>query len=383
MLYLLTLLTTLGTVSGQISVGDQTRVVWVGSTWVEREQQSSHWEAAVHALYPGKKIVWRNLGWSGDNVSGESRSGFGSVEDGYKELLKQIKELKPNLILVSYGFNEAFEGTKGIPSFKTKYARLLKDIKPLGATIHLTGLQPVVAHPPELVSLDALEAQQKQYNQAIQEVAQAAEVGFLPTNTLVLASPTLSSNGIHLTPEGYRQLIPGWVKMLGLDSLAGGFRAGIAGNSKEGKGCVLEEINTSKDGNWTFNLRSLRLPIGSLPQGEMVVDGLGNGTWELREGKTVIAVAKAEAWAKGVPINLPGDRAQMEALRKEVAAKNQQFFYRWRPQNETYLFGFRKHEQGNNSIEIPQFDPHIEALEKKMIQFSQPKNHSLSLIRKD
>lgn len=383
MLFLLTLVTTLGTVPGQISIKDQARVVWVGSTWVEREQQSSHWEAAVHALFPGKKIVWRNLGWSGDNVSGESRSGFGSVEDGYKELLKQIKDLKPNLILVSYGFNEAFEGAKGIPTFKTKYARLLKDIKPLGAKIHLTGLQPVVTHPPELVSLEALDTQQKQYNQAIQEVALAAEVGFLPTTSLVLASPALSSNGIHLTPEGYRNLVPGWVKMLGLNSLALGFRAELAANSKEGKGCVVEGLDSSKDGNLTFQLRSNCLPIGTLPQGELVIGDLRNGNWELREGKTVIAMAKSEEWAKGIPITLPGDRAQMEALRKEVAAKNQQFFYRWRPQNETYLFGFRKHEQGNNSKEIPEFDAHIEALEKQIILFSQPKNHSLSLIRKD
>jgi hypothetical protein len=73
----------------------------------------------------------------------------------------------------------------------------------------------------------------------------------------------------------------------------------------------------------------------------------------------------------------------MEALRGEVVAKNQQFFYRWRPQNETYLFGFRKHEQGNNSREIPQFDPFIEASEKRISELSQPKFRSMSLIRKD
>ena len=47
-------------------------------------------------------------------------------------------------------------------------------------------------------------------------------------------------------------------------------------------------------------------------------------------------------------------------LRAAVVAKNRLFFYRWRPQNETYLFGFRKHEQGKNGAEIPQFDPLVE-----------------------
>jgi lysophospholipase L1-like esterase len=47
------------------------------------------------------------------------------------------------------------------------------------------------------------------------------------------------------------------------------------------------------------------------------------------------------------------------ALRALIVEKNELFFHRWRPENETYLFGFRKHEQGNNSVEIPKFDPLI------------------------
>ncbi len=46
-----------------------------------------------------------------------------------------------------------------------------------------------------------------------------------------------------------------------------------------------------------------------------------------------------------------------EPLRKRINAKNELFFHRWRPANETYLFLFRRHEQGNNAAEIPQFDP--------------------------
>tara|TARA_R110002049_G_scaffold2750_2_gene21670 strand:+ start:533696 stop:534550 length:855 start_codon:yes stop_codon:yes gene_type:complete len=47
-----------------------------------------------------------------------------------------------------------------------------------------------------------------------------------------------------------------------------------------------------------------------------------------------------------------------------VVQKNQLFFHRYRPQNETYLLLFRKHEQGNNAVEIPQFDPLIEQADK-------------------
>ena len=56
----------------------------------------------------------------------------------------------------------------------------------------------------------------------------------------------------------------------------------------------------------------------------------------------------------------------IEPLRKAIVAKDTLFFDRWRPQNETYLFGFRKHEQGQNAKEIPMFDPLIADADKKI-----------------
>lgn len=48
-----------------------------------------------------------------------------------------------------------------------------------------------------------------------------------------------------------------------------------------------------------------------------------------------------------------------ELLLGAIRKKNELFFHRWRPENWTYLFGFRKHEQGRNAVEIPQFEPLI------------------------
>jgi lysophospholipase L1-like esterase len=58
--------------------------------------------------------------------------------------------------------------------------------------------------------------------------------------------------------------------------------------------------------------------------------------------------------------------SQRALLREKIVAKNMLFFHRWRPQNITYLFGFRKHEQGNNAVEIPQFDPLVQAAEAEI-----------------
>jgi lysophospholipase L1-like esterase len=62
---------------------------------------------------------------------------------------------------------------------------------------------------------------------------------------------------------------------------------------------------------------------------------------------------------------------KLEQLRQAVVAKNTLFFHRWRPQNETYLFGFRKHEQGKNAKEVAAFDPLIQQAEQRMEQLRQ------------
>jgi lysophospholipase L1-like esterase len=62
----------------------------------------------------------------------------------------------------------------------------------------------------------------------------------------------------------------------------------------------------------------------------------------------------------------PSEQKRAEQLRQVINAKNLLYFHRWRPQNETYLFGFRKHEQGQNAREIPLFDPLVEAKEKEI-----------------
>ena len=60
------------------------------------------------------------------------------------------------------------------------------------------------------------------------------------------------------------------------------------------------------------------------------------------------------------------DPAALERLRGLVVAKNTLFFHRWRPANSTYIFLFRKHEQGNNAVEIPRFDPLVAEAEERV-----------------
>jgi lysophospholipase L1-like esterase len=77
--------------------------------------------------------------------------------------------------------------------------------------------------------------------------------------------------------------------------------------------------------------------------------------------------AAAAAFVRAAGRTLPADFAATSAgLRKLVVEKNRLFFHRWRPANETYIFLFRSHEQGNNAGEIAQFDPLVAKAEDRV-----------------
>lgn len=94
-----------------------------------------------------------------------------------------------------------------------------------------------------------------------------------------------------------------------------------------------------------------------------------NGVHYTREGYEKLSAKLIQ----GLGLKMPdAPSPTLESLRQAVIAKDTLFFNRWRPHNETYLFGFRKHEQGQNAKEIPMFDPLIaqgdEAIQKLKIE---------------
>src|SRR5437588_7135882 len=76
---------------------DGDRVVLVGATMIEREQRYGYWEAALTSRWPDRNITFRNLGWSGDNVWGDARAGFGTRADGFKLLKDHVLSLNPTV----------------------------------------------------------------------------------------------------------------------------------------------------------------------------------------------------------------------------------------------------------------------------------------------
>ena len=79
------------------------------------------------------------------------------------------------------------------------------------------------------------------------------------------------------------------------------------------------------------------------------------------EGYKVAASAIVGAFERKAP-----NFKKAEHLRQAVLAKNEQHFNQWRPQNTTYLFGFRKHEQGRNAVEVEQIEPYLKRFDTRI-----------------
>jgi hypothetical protein len=118
-------------------------------------------------------------------------------------------------------------------------------------------------------------------------------------------------------------------------------------------------------------------------QAVLRVRSLAPGTYQLKIDGQSVAVATAAEWNAGVNLLRGPEVNQVERLRQAIIEKNRLYFYRWRPQNETYLFGFRKHEQGQNAREIPQFDPLVAKLEEEIARLSIPITHKYELVPTD
>ncbi len=105
------------------------------------------------------------------------------------------------------------------------------------------------------------------------------------------------------------------------------------------------KLQLPDDGRLKFTSDSIRYnELGYRAAGEVILDQL-----------------QIEAPQRDQAANVKFDR-----LRELIRDKNELYFHRYRPQNETYLRGFRKHEQGQNAPEIQQFDALINIAEARI-----------------
>lgn len=304
----------------ELKTGD--RVVMLGGTFIEREGNHGYIETVLTTAWPDRRLVFRNLGWSGDTVWADSRGIFDPPAEGYKRMIALVTELKPTVIFLAYGSNESFAGEPGLAPFIKQYEKLCDDLKPTNARMVFVTPPPFEKPKPPLPDASQHNVNLAKYVTAVRELAQrragrlvdllahvAVQDEIVEINPPRPPRIPYTADGVTFTPAGYLNL----ARLLAND---------------------------------------LELPTPRDPD-----RGLGGLVRDFQAGASLTSKS-------------PLTRA--EQLRLKIVEKNKLFFHRWRPQNITYLTGFRKHEQGNNAVEIAQFDPLVEKAEKEIAELLKP-----------
>lgn len=293
---------------------DNDRIALIGNTFVERAQAFGHIEASILVSSPAKNLMFRNLGWSGDSVFNDARSYFGPPKEGRERLGRAVSELKPTVVFICYGTGAAM-------SINQEW------------TYEKSNLTSVIG-----AGLEAdLEVFLNGYRQLIENVKNSA--GGDLREIVLVTPPPLENLGAPLPDQVENN-------------------ANLAAFSK----AIVELANEKQ-------IKSLDL-FSAIGHSAAVADPplTENGVHYGEAGYQMIS----NHWLSGIGLKPEAvsktDFSKYSKLQNLVIEKNRLFFHRWRPANETYLFLFRKHEQGNNAKEIPMFDPLIEEKEKEINQ---------------
>jgi lysophospholipase L1-like esterase len=368
-------------------------VVFLGGTLIERAQQYGFWESMMISETADKNIIFRNLGWSGDTVFAESRGIFDPPAKGYQRMIERIKKIDPRYIFISYGGNESFSGTEGVARFLNQLEVLLKDVK--GNKTEVILITPVLFEKKKAPLPDPTEANKNRelYIKALKQFGEVHNIPVLnPFSNAqgiqkLLRLPGLTYNGIHLTSHGYykssnslrSQLFPSFknTKLV----------VNIAGVATTTFGLSISDFEKNSNG-LSFDLKRKTLPLvdnknelSGMSRINISIQGLTRGNYTLSvEGEPVMKASETE-WSKGQYINSPSDLKQARELNAIVLKKNELYFHSWRPQNITYLLGFRKHEQGQNAKEIDEILKLVKKEEENIYALQKTRAQKYTLIK--
>src|SRR6266550_3782086 len=196
------------------------RICIIGNTLADRMQHSGWLESLIYTKFPKDNLVFRNLGFSGDELTVRLRSeGFGSPDEW-------LKKEQADVIFAFFGYDESFKGPDGLARFRKDLEQFIADARQQNysgkGAPRLVLFSPIAAekHPdPNFPDPAPINANLQLYTDAMAEVAKAAEVPFVDLFTAsqrayAQTRQPLTINGVHLTDEGYRALAPMMFKAL-------------------------------------------------------------------------------------------------------------------------------------------------------------------------
>ena len=186
------------------------RVCLIGNSLAERMQHHGWLETLLQSELAGQNLVFRNLGFPGDQVDKQPRS------KGFPSQQEYLKHCKADVLFVFFGYNESYRGQEGLTEFRRNLDQLIEDyrsLRPNGASAPRFVLFSPIAHEDfgdrNLPDGSANNRRLAQYREAIASVAADKSIAFVDLFEIsqklydANAEP-LTLNGVHLNERGNR-----------------------------------------------------------------------------------------------------------------------------------------------------------------------------------
>ncbi|HJM65636.1 MAG: sorbosone dehydrogenase [Roseibacillus sp.] len=373
----------------ELKEGD--RVVFLGDRLIEGTRDYGYLEAALTTRWPGRKITFQNLGWSGDTVRGSARAGFGAYEDnrkgpwppkhreryGIPMLRRQLEDARPTVLFVAYGANAAYSD-KEVERFPADLNRLLDELDKTAARIVLVS--PTRHQQPRPALPDPAERNQRlqEITGILRKAAQDRHHRFvdlfagLNTHRGRTDGPPSTENGIHLTHEGYRQMARAVVEQLELARTDWKLHVTADGKIVEAIGTRCKETALTKTG-LKFETSDTLSPMDGDERDRsrvLRISDLKQGRYSLSIDGRRILTAAADEWAKGVAISHGPDFDQIERLRETIVTKNRLLFHHFRPQNDMYIRILRLYGREEHTSAVEEWGRLVEEKESEIARLS-------------
>ena len=95
----------------------------IGNTLADRMQHSGWLESLIYTRFAKDNLVFRNLGFSGDELTVRLRSeGFGSPDEW-------LKKEQADVIFAFFGYDESFKGRDGLAAFRKDLEKFITDAR--------------------------------------------------------------------------------------------------------------------------------------------------------------------------------------------------------------------------------------------------------------
>ena len=188
------------------------RLTYIGNTLADRMQHHGWLETYLHALLPEQELTFRNLGFSGDELTKRQRA------DNFGDADQWLAKTEADVIFAFFGRNEAQKGPGGLESFRSDLAGVIDGMRAKQyngeSAPKLVFFSPIAQEDlksPHLPDGAASNANLSLYTEAMRTVCAEKHVPFTDLFTLSQqlyeeSAGPLTINGVHLSDRGNRAL---------------------------------------------------------------------------------------------------------------------------------------------------------------------------------